>query len=227
MPYRKKADALRIKIEPHNGANLGKIQAIFISISNLNQFKSEIGDQSIGNLQSVKISEVPFQSQMVLNHEKKEVLCSPTSCSMLTSYLIKKHVDPVAFARNAYDNGLNAFGSWPFNTAYAFEHAKGDYLFRVQRLASFIDLHRLLSQKIPVVVSVRGSIAGAPQEYKEGHLLVVVGWDQKNKKVLCHDPAFPSNDKVPVAYDMRSFLTAWERSRRLAYCASSMPNRYQ
>ena len=160
---------------------------------------------------------------MVLHHPKKEVLCSPTSSSMVTGYLTQKHVDSIGFARKAYDNGLNAYGSWPFNTAHAFEYAKGRFLFRVQRLASFAELHRLLKRKIPVVVSVRGKIAGAPQEYKEGHLLVVVGWNKEKKKVLCHDPAFTSNDKVRVSYDMRSFLAAWERSRRLAYCASSMP----
>jgi Peptidase_C39 like family len=224
LPRNKQADALRIKIEAHDGASLSKLQAIFVSISNLSKFKSEAKDQSLLQLPTAKVTGVPAQSQMVLHHTKKEVLCSPTSLTMVVSYLIQKPVDAVGFARKAHDDGLDAYGSWPFNTASAFEQVKGNYLFRVQRLASFADLHQLLKRKIPVVVSVRGNIEGAAKEYDQGHLLVVVGWDKERKKVLCHDPAFDANSKVPVAYDLRSFLTAWERSRRLAYCASSIPS---
>jgi hypothetical protein len=136
---------------------------------------------------------------------------------------MQKHFDFINFARKAHDTGLDAYGSWPFNTATAFEYCKGKFLFRVQRLASFADLHEFLNRKIPVIVSVRGNIKGAAKEYDQGHLLVVVGWDKEQKKVLCHDPAFKANNKVCVAYDLCSFLAAWERSRRLAYCASSIP----
>jgi hypothetical protein len=159
---------------------------------------------------------------MMLNHHKKEVLCSPTSCSMLVSYLMKKRIDPVLFADNAYDAGLNAYGSWPFNVAHAFEVCKGKYLFHVERLSSFSSLYHYLRKKIPVVVSVRGKIIGAPKEYNDGHLLLVVGWDQYHKKVICHDPAIAHSKETRVAYDARSFIRAWELSRRLAYIATGV-----
>jgi hypothetical protein len=136
---------------------------------------------------------------------------------MLISYLLKKQIDAVSFANNVYDSGLCAYGSWPYNIAHAYECCQGNYLFSVTRLHSFKQLHDYLKKNIPVVVSVRGNIRGAPQEYVHGHLLVVVGWDQKNRKVICHDPAFATNEQTRVAYDAASFLAAWERSRRLSY----------
>jgi len=220
LPRNRLADAVRIKIEAHDGASLSKLKALSVSISNLNNFSSEIKDQALLQLPSVKLTGMPAQSQMVLHHTKKEALCSPTSLTMVMGYLTQKPIDAIGFARKAHDDGLDAYGSWPFNTAAAFEQVNGACLFRVQRLSSFADLHKLVLRRIPVVVSVRGMIEGAAKEYDKGHLLVVMGWDKERKKVLCHDPAFKLNSQVPVAYDLPSFLAAWERSRRLAYCAS-------
>ncbi len=70
---------------------------------------------------------------------------------------------------------------------------------------------------MPVVVSVRGYLQGAPQEYKQGHLLLVVGWDQATQSVICHDPAIFGDQVVEYAYDLSDFLRAWELSHRLAY----------
>ncbi|MEX0940730.1 MAG: C39 family peptidase [Candidatus Babeliales bacterium] len=217
LPKSKKADALRIMVKAQNNANLSNIRGLHVCVSNLLNFKNELFNKKI-NMPSAVIENVPTISQMVLDHPKKEVLCSPTSSCMLVSNLIKKNIDPVQFAQKAYDNGLNAYGSWPFNTAHAFECANGSFYFCVQRLSAFIDLYRMLAKKIPVVVSVRGVLLGAPKEYDKGHLLIVIGWDNQNKKVICHDPAFEDIQKTRVSYDINSFLSAWERSRRLAYC---------
>ena len=136
-------------------------------------------------------------------------------------YFLDKRINTIEFAQKAYDAGLDAYGSWPFNIAHAYE-VFNTVLFRVTRLHSFVDLHRLLSQHIPVIVSIWGKIDGAPKIYDEGHLLIVIGWDKKRKKVLCHDSRFEQSKKTSVAYDVRSFLAAWERSRRLAYCAEPL-----
>ncbi len=218
VPNIHRADGLCIKVEACNGADCSLLHGLYVSISNLTAFKSESQD-TLKNLSAVHVKKVPELSQMILDHPKKEALCSPTSCSMLASYLLKQKVDPIGFAEAAHDKGLDAFGSWPFNVAHAYEFCNGLYAFRVQRLTSFNVLHNLLKKKTPVVVSVRGSLEGAPKEYNDGHLLVVVGWDPKTKKVICHDPAFESNEKTCVFYDINCFLKAWERSRRLAYVA--------
>lgn len=221
VPNKHLADALNIKVEACNGADCSLLRNLYVSISNLGIFKSE-SLELVHDLCPIHIKKVPTYSQMELDHPKKEVLCSPTSCSMLISYLLNKKIDPVHFAQSVHDKGLDAFGSWPFNIAHAYEFCNEGYGFRVQRLPSFTALHSLLQKKIPVVVSVRGSLEGAPKEYNDGHLLVVVGWDPKQKKVICHDPAFESSEKTCVFYGIKSFLQAWERSRRLAYVAENV-----
>lgn len=222
LPASKSADAFRIKVEAHEGADLSLLCGLYVTIAHYPSFMGETVTQ-LKTLPSIKISGVPRQSQMVLDHPKKEVLCSPTSCSMVASYLTGQQIDPVFFAARAYDSGLDAYGSWPFNTVHVFEKSRGAVLFYVTRLNSFADIHRSLEKKLPVVVSVRGTIDGAPQEYKNGHLLVVVGWDAAQEKVMCHDPAFPITEKTVVSYPLHSFLVAWEKSRRLAYVAEISP----
>jgi len=135
------------------------------------------------------------------------------------SYLTKQPIDPISFAEGAFDHGLDTYGSWPFNMAHAFERTNGTVSFATARLNSFKDIHRLLSNGLPVMVSVRGDLSGAPKAYENGHLMVVVGWDAQNKSVICHDPAFEKNEQTVTKYPIDSFLTAWERSRRLSYIA--------
>lgn len=217
MPTESKADAVRIMVEPHDGADLSLFYALYVSISDLTAFSAEVIKKPY-SAQSVRIWGVPVQSQMVLDHPKKDTLCSPTSCSMLIGYFTKKY-DSLLCADQVFDTGLSAYGSWPFNTAYAFEACSHSVFFYVTRLKSFAALHSLLKKKIPVIVSVRGPLANAPLPYQHGHLLVVVGWDKGTQKVICHDPAHPSNAEVVTSYPLADFLTAWERSRRLSYIA--------
>ncbi len=222
LPESRSGDAFRIKVEAHEGADLSLLCGLYVTVAHYPSFFGE-NYENVRMLPSVKVSGVPSQSQMVLDHPKKEVLCSPTSCSMVASYLTGQHIDPVFFATRAYDSGLDAYGSWPFNTVHVFEKSRGSVLFYVTRLNSFAEIHRSLQNKLPVIVSVRGTIDGAPQEYKNGHLLVIVGWDATKSAVMCHDPAFPATEKTVVSYPLLSFLAAWERSRRLAYVAELSP----
>lgn len=216
VPHNQTTDGLRIKIIPLNAADLSCIHALGVNISNSAHFKSPT---QVPHLPSVCITNIPQQSQMILPHPRAEHMCSPTSCSMLVSYLNKKPIDSLRFAHNVYDQGLDSFGSWPFNTSYAYEQCGGSIYFHVARLNSFSDLHAKLKQSIPVVVSVRGALEGAPREYKNGHLILVIGWDQQTEKVICHDPAFDTNQQVTTRYSFDAFSKAWGRSHNLAYLA--------
>jgi hypothetical protein len=220
LPKSRLADAFRIKIRAHNGASIQDVKRIAVNTINLKKFNSEVPYNSLSVLPSVYIATVPLHSQMVLNHPRHNVLCSPTSTTMLLGYLLKRKLDPRDVAQGVYDHGLGIYGSWPFNVAHAFEMCGGRVSFHVERLSSFRDLHKHLTSGMPVVVSVRGPLKGAPLPYAQGHLLLVVGYNKRFKKVLCQDPAFNSNDKTAVAYDLKNFLTAWERSHRLAYVAT-------
>lgn len=212
------SDAFAIKVEAHDGAHLDNLKAFGVNLANLHLFRAE-KELSISGLASVVIPGVPKYSQFEIDHPRNDGLCSPTSCAMLTAYLLFKQIDPLDFAHSCHDQGMDQYGSWPFNTAHAYERSEGKILYAIKRLHSFKDLHQHLIKNVPVVVSVRGQIEGAPRPYKNGHLLVVIGYDSKTKEVICHDPAMACASLVRRRYPARSFLQAWERSHRLAYCA--------
>lgn len=221
IPKNRLADGFRIQVKAHKGANIKNLKKISVNTTDHQKFNSEIGDSKLKNLSSVFIRSVPRRSQMILNHDDYASLCSPTSLTMLLNYLLKKDLDPCRVANGVYDYGLKVYGSWPFNISHAFELSDGKYYFHVEKLNSFKDLHSYLLKDIPVVVSIRGRIKGGAKPYPNGHLLVVIGYNKKHKKVLCHDPAFGSNKETFVAYNLNDFLAAWERSFRLAYIANA------
>jgi len=212
-------DGFRIKAVAHDGACLSALKACAVSLSDDNKFKAETADHLLSSLSSVHIRNVPTISQFDLSHPKNKTLCSPTSCSMLTSFLSGKQIDPIEFASKAYDNGLSVYGSWPFNMAHAFEVCDGRYWFFTSRLNSFAGLHARLKEGVPVVVSIRGPLVGAALPHKNGHLLTVVGYDTKKQEVIVHDPAWAKEHGTVRRYALKHFLEAWERSRRLTYLA--------
>ncbi len=209
-----------IKIESIGGASLSDIKLCTVCVSHLLDFKGERDVNRYSSYHSVNVPGVPIWSQMTLKHPRAPVLCSPTSTCMLTSFVNRKTLDPVVFADGVFDEGLKVFGSWQCNTAHAFEESNGAYFFHVQRLHSFGALCKILYDGLPVVVSVRGEIEGAPKAYPQGHLLVVVGFDAEEGVVLCHDPASWSARGVRQRYKSKSFFSAWGNSGNLAYIAT-------
>lgn len=211
-----KADGFRIKAVARN-TDISGLESIAVNTSDYTKFVDEYVPKNLHS--SVLLEGVPKKSQLVLEHEKKRMMCSPTSCSMLHEYLTRQTNDPLNFANKSYDNGLRVYGSWPFNMAHAYELGDGTHFFYTARLQSFKALHDVLKQKIPVPVSVRGTIIGAPKEYNNGHLLLVVGYNAQTHCVVCHDPAATSDEETLKEYSIDSFIKAWDRSRRLAYVA--------
>ena len=216
MEKYRSADAFDVRIKAHKGASLQSITSCYVCTSTLSAFVSESIDY-YQTLDSVQIEGLPHYSQFLLEHAENNRICSPTSCSMVLGFLLKNKIAPLDFANAVYDEGLDTYGNWSYNMAQAYHVAEGKYKWYVTRLHSFWYLHQQLLKKLPIVVSVRGMLQGAPKEYMNGHLLVVVGFDDKTKTVLCHDPAVISQEFVLQKYPLESFLRAWERSHRLAY----------
>lgn len=210
------ADGFEVKVVA-KGATLDAVKALFVCCTDFTAFVPERPYLAGKPLASVYLQGVPTKSQQRIDHPRIGALCSPTTVTMMLEYLLGYPVDALETARGVYDEGLDVFGNWAFNMAYAFEKTEGRYYWYGARLHNFAQLHALLSQGMPVGVSVRGRIKGARKPYPNGHLLVVVGFDAKKQQVLCHDPAFDAHDQVAVAYDIAEFISAWERSYRLAY----------
>ena len=213
------ADAFNIRVTAYEGADLSLLHSLIVTLTNFNCFQPEMYDEHLKQLASVHINGVPRVAQFAIDHAHNSRICSPVSCTMLTRFLSGHYIDPLDFAYHVFDGGLDAYGSWPFNMAHAFERCNGTLNFFVTRLNSFTELHRQLRRGIPVIVSVRGHIEGAPKDYPHGHLVLVLGWDKKQQKVICHDPAFNDEHNVVKYYSLKSFIRSWERSHRLTYWA--------
>jgi len=217
MEDKKLADAFRIKIVSNKNAPLSLLHSYTIAVSDFNLFKSEhiVSDA----LQSVYIEGLPLIAQFALEHEDNSRICSPVSCTMVIDFLTSTNQNPLDFALKSFDTGLNAYGSWPYNIAHAFNCCGGKVTFFVRRMNFFADIHRQLMEGMPVIVSVRGTLPGALKSFPHGHLIVVAGWDNETREVLCHDPAAENHETVFKRYPIAPFLQAWERSHRLAYIA--------
>ncbi len=217
------ATAFEVKIKAIEGALLDDVHFLYASVSNLDKYKII---KASGKLKSGFIDRVPQRSQMVIKHARANDMCSPTSTSTALSYFLQKNyvdlfyrgcLDPLDFAALAYDSGNDIYGNWVLNVAAAYDVAGGKLACRVQRLANFNELHSCLINDCPVVVSVKGPLRGGATPYKNGHLMVVIGWDAAKKRVLCIDSAFKTDKKTKVWYDGDDFLKAWGRRKNLSY----------
>lgn len=220
------ATSFQIKVLTLGGADISDLKALFANTSNWHKFQTQKPSHS---LSSTFIPNMPKRSQWWLKHPRAKDLCSPTSISMMTHYFALKHnfalpfqdfnSSAAEFANRAHDQSIDIYGNWLFNVAQAYNTTQGEVLYRVERLNNFDALHAHLKRKIPVAVSIRGYLRGCAWEYKNGHFVVVIGWDAKNQRVICIDPAFRDSKKLLRAYPIRDFLTAWGKSRNLSYVA--------
>ncbi len=150
---------------------------------------------------------VPECSQMVYP-DGGNVWCSPTSTSMVVSYLTDYNgpCEPVVRAAVAgvYDWIYKGHGNWPFNTAYAATYGlQGS----VRRFSSMGEIEAWVAEGVPVVISFawgKGELTGAAVPSSAGHLAVVVGFDGQGNPIV-NDPAAASDEEVQRTY-LRSEL---------------------
>lgn len=219
------AKGFKIKAVFSNGAKKESLNALFACVSNMKQFKIS---RAVINKPTLAIRGVPQQSQMI-NHPRAQDLCSPASTSMIINYFARKLYGPKDdivkanmrdflsdFAPKVHDNGIDIYGNWLLNVAQAHDSSQGKIFYRVVRLNNFNELYNYLSKEIPVAVSVR-SLTGGATPYANGHFIVVVGWNNTKKRVICIDPAFKKNKATLKSYKISHFLAAWGRSRNLTY----------
>ena len=208
LPNGQKATGFQVKTVPAEG-----IRSIHVYT---NGAKTKEAQQNIPYTTPVSLA-VPGLSQMALDHTRADSLCSPTSTTAVTRYLSNRPINAIDFAQKVWDSGCDIFGNWPFNVAQAAAELGPAWECWVERLDGFDEIYRRLHQGTPVVVSIRGPLPGSAQPYAQGHLIAVVGYDPEQNRVLCMDPAFPSDEETRVSYDLLDFLQAWNRRGRVAY----------
>lgn len=175
-------------------------------------------EEKVSSLMGSLSLEVKGLSQMTLNHVKYQNLCSPTSTTAALRFLTKNDsIDPCQFAQNVLDQGFDIYGNWIFATAEAFTYLGSTWNAWVERLKGFEDIVEQLNKHIPVVISMKGPLKGSALPYLKGHLIAIIGYDEKNDKVLCMDPAFNTTEETKTSYDLKDFMEAWNRRGRVAY----------
>lgn len=203
------ATSFQVKVE---GPDLSNLHKVYVCLSNTKEHKSAPPK----NLSSVLLKNVPLKSQLTLDHPRKRDLCSPTALSTASSFLSRKTIDPIDFAKAVRDETHDIYGNWVLNVAESYNRIQ--HPIHVERLPGFETVHAELEKGRPVVVSVKGKIKGAPKEYPRGHLICIVGYTPG--KIHCIDSAFAEDASTAVAYDETSFLSAWGIRRNLAYIFS-------
>jgi hypothetical protein len=168
-----------------------------------------------------KIIATPEHSQF--GYPNQRGWCSPTSLSMALSrwaeVLHRPEMDLTVptVAAAVYDNGYNATGNWPFNTAFAGSF-KGmrSYVTRFDDLAEVEDW---IAAGIPVILSARWDWLrpGRPND-PAGHLITCIGFTE-NGDVVINDPAahLERGDKVRQIYKREDVLHAWTKSVHAVY----------
>ena len=137
--------------------------------------------------------DVPYRRQQDVP-EIGGSICSATSLSMVLLYHGEENLDVADVAWSVRDYGEGIFGNWAFNVAHAGERGYNAYI-------DYFDIDAIkyaISTGHPIVSSIRVkagqlSASGYPGYSTNGHLICVVGYEEKNgqKWLLINDPAHP------------------------------------
>jgi hypothetical protein len=207
------ARGFRIRVRAEEGAAMETFRALHVCAN-------ERKEGAKTPLISISL-QVPLLSQMALQDPRRKRLCSPTSLTAVLRFLRPQHLlDPLQMAERVWDQTSDIYGNWVLNVAEGYAQLQGKWFCWAERLSGFDSVLASLHQKVPLVLSVRGPLLGSAQLYERGHLLVVKGCDAEARKVLCMDPAFETDAKTDVTYDLDDFIAAWQRRGRLAYVFS-------
>ncbi|MCB9849479.1 MAG: DUF1460 domain-containing protein [Phycisphaerales bacterium] len=150
---------------------------------------------------------VPFRSQKAEREAIRGKICSPTSVSMVLAYRgVDRPTEEIA--ETIYDHTNGIYGNWPRAVQEAYSYGVPGYL---DRFADWSRVEALIAQDQPLIISIEakdGELPGAPYKSTEGHLLVLVGFDQDGN-VLVNDPASPTPEQGMIAYTRADLENVW------------------
>lgn len=163
---------------------------------------------------------VPQRSQM--SYENGDVLCSPTSVSMLLAYWAKKlnrpeiDHDVPEVAAGVFDKNWPGTGNWPFNTAYI-GAIPGMRAF-VDRMQGVSELEKWIEAGVPAACSVSYDLLRGKgrKGTNDGHLVVLVGFTKDGNPIV-NDPG--RSTETRQIYLRKDFRDAWRTSKQTVYLA--------
>jgi hypothetical protein len=172
-------------------------------------------------LSPVRILRVPARAQLA--YPEGRDWCSPACVSMVLAYwgaLLNRpdlKIDVPEVAAGVYDRNWPGTGNWPFNTAFAGE-LTGMRAF-VTRLRDLSEVETLLGAGVPPILSVSfNRLNGRASHTGTGHLVVIVGFDERGNAVLNDPWAFGQKaGTVRRSVSVQNLLSAWSHSHNTVY----------
>jgi hypothetical protein len=159
---------------------------------------------------------VPEKSQMA--YENGEVLCSPTTVSMLLGYWAAVQHRPQwdkdvpEIQAGIFDRIWGGTGNWVFNTAYA--GALPGMRAYVTRLTDLSEVEDLVEGGVPVGLSLCYDRLRDRGPGPSGHLVVCAGFTPEGR-VIINDPGTGKN--VQKVFSRESVERAWSYSKYAVY----------
>lgn len=159
---------------------------------------------------------VPERSQML--YENGEVLCSPTTLSMLLAWWSQRlgrpewNRDVPEVAAGVFDPKWGGTGNWVFNTAYAGAF-KGLRAYTA-RFSDVAELEAWIARGIPVGLSLCYNRLRGRTGETSGHLVVCVGFTE-NGDVVVNDPGTRRN--VRKTFPRANLVNAWAYKHNTVY----------
>jgi hypothetical protein len=182
----KKGTKFRVKVVAHDGASLSDLRYLHLCATEREEIKAE------GPTFDATSIMLP-----VCGRAQHSSTSLATSLSALAGYLEEKEI--------------NFEPSTPLLAAASLSSLLGgDWACWIERPYDFNRSLYFLSEGVPSLIAVRGELGS--KKYETDHFLVVKGYDDKRKEVICIDPSFPSDEETNVRYDLEKLMEAWEKS---------------
>jgi len=204
-----KAYQLKVRLFSEDGVSTPSVRYLSAAYSTSapKKFSPSIGNSAFWGT----LTAVPECSQMVYP-DGGNVWCSPTSVSMVLGYwgALPGDCEPRVRAAvdGVYDWIYDGHGNWVFNTAYA---ASLGFIASVRRFTSLDEVETWVAAEVPVVFSFawnKGDLTGAAIDSSNGHLAVIVGFDDAGNPIV-NDPAAAANEDVQRTYNRAELEAVW------------------
>lgn len=150
---------------------------------------------------------VPYRSQGAEDSSIAGDICSPTSISMVMEYW--GVIRPTAeIARLIYDPDFKLYGIWWRGVQGAAQYGLTGW---VQYFRNWESVKEWIGINQPVIACISfdsGKLDGSMTPQSEGHVIVIIGFDEKGNPI-CNDPAGKDENEGVVVYDAEQFASAW------------------